>query len=610
MANTLYKATVRELEAVLPPRVVSQSLQEGLAAVGKNADSLAYSDAETILKRVLPRLNLSLGAERAEAAQREILERLAEMPDESELPVLDLGAQGRALRELREAARAFNIYFDWSETQKLRAQLAQLETEHSAERNAGALVAAARAQLGALQQKLDHELSAQARDLTVLEAALESSAALKSPKVRRLKLLSELIRSTQEARKLAPAEVERAHKLAADLSAERSRLVTEVRVLEGEFGTLLALEPTFAERLRAFEQEGAETLPEGPLTAFRNELEAARETLRSTLQQEFQGSVTQHPELAQLLERSLMTLETTLPSAADVQRLRDLLRSEADAKADTPSPPDEDLTDFFRTAQSTLEHSHDLSNLTSGWDTRGMHGAGEDAASLADRLAAAEGTAATFSALTSEAATDLRGRMRRLRAHTRVGDVGDASPEQRAKLGVALQETEALVALLQREAEAIRGVAAQLFENGLDDLFGFFGASAPKPAASTPALKPPTRSALPGAVQGWLERQVAREGVDGLALFADAGTLVAGELPTGAEALHRAVDQAKASADTLAVDLEQGDATTLSVRTREHTLVTFWLSRARSLVLVTRTQGDAARLRLEAALPELVTLLA
>ena len=225
MANTLYKATVRELEAVLPPRVVSQSLQEGLTAAGKNADTLAYGDAENILKnRVLPRLTLSLGAERAEKARQEILERLAELPDESQLPVLDLGAQGRALRELQAALKPFNIYFDWSETQKLRAQLAQLETEHKAERNAGALVAAAQAQLGALDKKLDDELSEQARDLNVLEAALESSAALKSPKVRRLGLLIELVRSTQAARKLAPAEVERAHKLAGDLSAELERL--------------------------------------------------------------------------------------------------------------------------------------------------------------------------------------------------------------------------------------------------------------------------------------------------------------------------------------------------------------------------------------------------
>ena len=182
MANTLYKMAVRELEAVLPPRVVSQSLQEGLAAVGKNADTLSYGDAESILQnRVLPRLTLSLGEARAQTARREILARLAELPDESELPALDLGAQARTLRALQEASRPFNIYFDWPETRELRAQLLLIATEHAAERNAGALVGAAQAQLGALQRKLDEALSVQARELSVLEAALQESTSLKSP---------------------------------------------------------------------------------------------------------------------------------------------------------------------------------------------------------------------------------------------------------------------------------------------------------------------------------------------------------------------------------------------------------------------------------------------
>ena len=58
--------------------------------------------------------------------------------------------------------------------------------------------------------------------------------------------------------------------------------------------------------------------------------------------------------------------------------------------------------------------------------------------------------------------------------------------------------------------------------------------------------------------------------------------------------------------------LGAGAATLLTVETPEHTLVTLWLGRARSLVLVTRapTWGGAARQRLEEALPELVTLLA
>ena len=401
MANTLYKMAVRELEAVLPPRVVSQSLQEGLAAVGKNADTLSYGDAESILQnRVLPRLTLSLGEARAQTARREILARLAELPDESELPAFDHGAQAQALRDLQDALKPFNIYFDWPETQALRAQLALIATEHAAERNAGALIGAAQAQLGALEQKLDEALSVQARELSVLEAALQESTRLKSPKVRRLKLLLELIRNTQAARKLAPAEVERAHKLAGDLRAERSRLLGEASALEERFSTLLTLEPTLAERLSTYGQE-TDTLPEESLAAFRSELETAQEALRSELQREFQGGAPPHgPELTQLLTRSLETLKTTLPPAADVQRVRELLRSGATTAApdleDDRNEPNssQDLGDFFRAAQRTLEHSHSLFDLTSGWETQEIQP--KALADLAGRVAAAESAAATL----------------------------------------------------------------------------------------------------------------------------------------------------------------------------------------------------------------------
>lgn len=609
MANTLYKTTVRELEAVLPPRVVSQSLQEGLSAVAKNADTLSYRDAESILQnRVLPRLTLLLGAARAEAARQEILGRLSKLPDESELPALDLGAQAQALRELQDALKPFNIYFDWPETQELRAQLLLLETENAAERNAGVLVAAAQAQLGVLRQKLDDQLSVQARELVVLEAALQDSATLKSPKVRRLGQLVNLVRGTQEEHRLAPAEVERAHKLAGDLRAELrvDEAARELHALEEGFSTLLTLESTLAERFAAYRR--TDETPSGEtLAAFRRELETTQEALRRELQREFQESrgvharrsQHQNPELTQLLTLSLTILETTLPPAADVQRLHDLLRTdtggigtggdtgadqadhrpktEADGYHDQSSEAAQNPESFFRAAQST---------------------------DFAARVAAAESAATTLGTLNSEAAADLRGCVQTLRA--REGPIERVLPERRAELEATLQETEALIASLRQEADATRGVAAQLIqEDAFNDIFGLF---------SVPALEPAVPN-MPKAVasadlQGWLERQLTYEGVEGLALFIGADTLVAGTLPTDADALHRAANVAKSYADTPGADLEQGDATTLSVETSGHTLVTFWLGHARSLVLVTRAQGDAARQRLEAALPELVTLLA
>lgn len=601
---------------MLPPRVVSQSLQEGLSAVAKNADTLSYRDAESILQnRVLPRLTLLLGAARAEAARQEILERLSKLPDESELPALDLGAQAQALRELQDALKPFNIYFDWRETQELRAQLLLLETENAAERNAGVLVAAAQAQLGVLRQKLDDQLSAQARELVVLEAALENSATLRSPKVRRLEQLVNLVRGTQEAHRLAPAEVERAHKLAGDLRAELrvDEAARELHALEEGFSTLLTLESTLAERFAAYRR--TDETPSGEtLAAFRRELETTQEALRRELQRDFQesrdvrgrGSPHQNPELTQLLTLPLTILETTLPPAADVQRLRDLLRTDTGgigSGGDTGTGDDTDT--------GTGQADYHLDAEAEGYRAQPSE-AGQDletfsravrSIDFAARVAAAESAAATLGTLNSEATADLRERVQTLRA--REGPIERVLPERRAELEATLQETEALIALLRQEADATRSVAAQLIqEDAFNDIFGLF---------SVPALEPAVPN-MPKAVasadlQGWLEHQLTYEGVEGLALFIGADTLVAGTLPTDADALHRAANVAKSYADTPGADLEQGDATTLSVETSEHTLVTFWLGRARSLVLVTRAQGDATRQRLEAALPELVRML-
>ena len=79
MANALYKAAVRELEAVLSPRLVSQALHEGLASTGKTAETLTLQDAEAILQnRVLPRLTPSLGEAKAKGTVQGISERLTE----------------------------------------------------------------------------------------------------------------------------------------------------------------------------------------------------------------------------------------------------------------------------------------------------------------------------------------------------------------------------------------------------------------------------------------------------------------------------------------------------------------------------------------------------
>lgn len=646
MANALYKAAVRELEAVLPPRLVSQALHEGLATVGKTSDTLSPQDAEAILQsRVLPRLRASLGETRAEEMIQDISAKLVQVAVGTE-KALSLSAQARAIGLLQTSLKPFNIYFEWSETQKLRAQLSLIETEHAATRNASELIAAAQLQLGVLQQKLNDQLSVQARELTLLEATWQEHSTLNSPKVRRLSGLLELIRGAQEAQQRVPAEVERAHQLAGDLRAEKLRILgdeaRELRALPESFSTLLALEPDLGEKLTELQErvEGG-TLLGDALRSFRSSLEGRQESLRRGLSDEFHDLKygVENPELAQLLRLSLKVLETALPPAADVKRIRDLLRTgdldpehladfhrletEAEGYRVVPNGTGEALETFLAAARKGLEATHTLPGLDEGWTLleRAKAEQQRSAQSFVGRVTAAGRAAGPLSTLNSDAALTLRWQLGALNAQQ--GSSQRVSPKRQAELEASLQETEALIGSLQKEAEATRTVAAQLLggNDALDDLLGgleLFGkapklvaaeATTPQPASASTAQ---TKPGLHTELQRWLERQAAHEGVAGVALFTEnADTLTAGDLPTAVKTLQRAVRLTKRRADTLGAGLGRGDASTLTVETQGYTLVIFWLTRARSLALVTRAPSwrGAARQAALDALPELVALL-
>ncbi len=637
MANALYKAAVRELEAVLSPRLVSQALHEGLITVGKTPETLAPQDAEVILRgRVLPRLTLSLGEAKAKETVQTISEKLVQVAVGAE-KALSLSAQARAIGLLQASLKPFNIYFEWSETQKLRAQLSLIETEHAATRNASELIAAAQVQLGVLQQKLNDQLSVQARELALLEATWGEHSSLGSPKVRRLSGLLELIRGAQEAQQRVPAEVERAHQLAGDLRAEKLRILgdeaRELRALPETFGTLLALEPALGEKLAGLQKQVADGNVLGDkLRTFRSELEAQRETLRKSLAEEFHTLKygVENPELAQLLRLSLKVLETALPPAADVKRVRDLLRAgdldpehladfhrlETDAESYRVVASDSGraLESFLTVAREGLEKAHLLPNLDEGWTLlkRAKAEQQRSAQSFVGRVAAAQNAATPLQTLNSDAALTLRWQLGALSAQQ--GASQRVSPKRQAELEASLRETEALIAGLQEEAEATRAVAAQLLagNDALDDMLGGLELFAGPPrAAAKPAIPATSPSTPHPEVQAWLERQAAHEGVAGLALFIEADTLVSGNLPTAVKTLQRAVRLTKRRADTLGQGLGEEDATTLSVETQGYTLVIFWLTRARSLALITRAPSWRGAVRQAAldALPELVTLL-
>ena len=380
MTNAIYQATVEALEAYMSPRVVSRSLQEGLRLVGKSPADLAYADVEKMLKEhVYRQLQVTMPVTDAKLRIQEILEKLKALeaaPTETEKaaqPDYTLDQQERLLNTFKEELKPFNLFFEWSEVQKLRAQLQLLQTEQTAGRLAMRLVQEARAQLAAIKQKLEDQLVNQARDLTELEASLEVVRSLGGSKVRRLESLIGQIKEAQEGRQIAAAEVERALKIVAKLrklmessvvvgdgepsvtdtgsvlpsvqmppdpevSAKLLQIDLEnerhsLEALASEHSHLLSYRPELNEQLAGLRaQLEAQTSVAESLEGLREALPAAARAERETLTQELRTlkqdlATLNHVdtnELAQSLQVTLSVLETALPPLNDVQHLRGL----------------------------------------------------------------------------------------------------------------------------------------------------------------------------------------------------------------------------------------------------------------------------------------------
>jgi len=222
MTNPVYQATIKELEAVLSPRVVSRSVKEGLNQVGRTPDTADIDDIEKILKsQVYRQLQLTMPVTRAKEAVAEMIERIRHVSSgeggASYTPEGGLEAQGQELERLQEALKPFNLYFEWPEVQKLRAQIQLLEADHGAHRESPALLRGATEQLQIVMQKREDQLVLQARDLGELQEALDEVRSVGGPKVRRLETLVNQVKAAQENRQLASAESDRAQRLARDL---------------------------------------------------------------------------------------------------------------------------------------------------------------------------------------------------------------------------------------------------------------------------------------------------------------------------------------------------------------------------------------------------------
>lgn len=375
MTNAAFQAVVQELEKVLPPRVVSRSLKDGLQSLNRTPEDVTVADLEQVLRGpVLRQLESLLPGPKAQGTISALIEKIQD-PDGQLLH--QTPAFGQKLRDdlgqLTEALRPFNLYFEWPEVQKVRAQLQLIGDELSAGTDITPLLAAAREQFRLLRQKLEDQLVLQARELAELEEALDRLRSLGGPRVRRLENLISYITKAQDKGTLATAEIEQARLLSVDLrkllessvyspadpavdpetidlkatiellpeevNARLRRLDLENEAhrldqLELQHTNLLALRPQLQERLAALRSDivGGESVSDG-ITALEVALDEAFAQERSALTRELAtmaadqaalGTPVGASQLRQALQVANGILATTLPAAADIRHIRSL----------------------------------------------------------------------------------------------------------------------------------------------------------------------------------------------------------------------------------------------------------------------------------------------
>jgi chromosome segregation protein len=219
--NAIYEATVKILGDELPLSTLQHSLNEGLQRLGKDATNVGFRDMEKVLKGGIYRqLQVKLPAGQAKNRIQQVIDSIAKYDTgdnatESEATVLK--RQDTNLTALEDALKRFNLYFEWPEVQKFRAQINVIREQHAVKRSVPELIKDAQTQLGTLERKLSDLLVRQNRDVLELKHDLDRVRSVGGPRVKRLESLVTQLETSQGKGEITPAEVERARKLASEL---------------------------------------------------------------------------------------------------------------------------------------------------------------------------------------------------------------------------------------------------------------------------------------------------------------------------------------------------------------------------------------------------------
>ncbi len=221
----LHRSTMKMLSDLISPKALERILSDAARERHTTLSTLDVATLQEILKQdVYRRLQLSVPASLAKRRVQEVLDSL----NQDQIKQTMAGHSTQILT-LEDQAKQFALYFDWPETQRLRAVLSVARQTSAEGRDAEALLQEGAELIEHLERKLSEGLVTQGQDLSELKASMGRLGSVGGPKVRRLDTLIKQIGEAQESHTLLPAEVERALALALTLRKQvESSVVQQV----------------------------------------------------------------------------------------------------------------------------------------------------------------------------------------------------------------------------------------------------------------------------------------------------------------------------------------------------------------------------------------------
>ena len=202
----LHRSTMKMLSDLISPKALERILSDAARDRHTTLSALDAATLQDILKRdIYRRLQLSVPAALAKRRVQEVIDTLSEDQGQQ-----TLSSHSTQVVTLEEQARQFALYFDWPETQRLRAVLSVARQTTAEGKDAEALLQEGAELIDGLGRKLSEGLVTQGQDLSELKASSLRLGGVGGPKVKRLEALIKQISEAQETRTLLPAEVERA----------------------------------------------------------------------------------------------------------------------------------------------------------------------------------------------------------------------------------------------------------------------------------------------------------------------------------------------------------------------------------------------------------------